>query len=63
MCTCNNCEGSGWLRYWRRSVSEPNGYHEEQGACSCNPEEEPLAEHSDKECIRDVTLESTAGLW
>ena len=56
MCTCNRCDGSGWLKYWFRRVSEPDGYHEEKEPCECNRAGESSDEHSDKECIRDVTL-------
>ena len=56
MCSCNGCQGSGWLRYWRRNSLAPDGYDVEQEPCRCNPTAEPEPEHSDQECYQDVTL-------
>lgn len=56
MCSCNSCDGSGWLRYWQRRIGNPDGYHEESEPCRCNPKAESVEEHEDRECVRDVTL-------
>mgnify|MGYP001585339485 CR=1 FL=1 len=53
MCTCNRCEGSGWISYLEQSG--PNEYDRVFEPCLCNLSAEPDIEHSDKECIRDVT--------
>ena len=58
MCSCNSCEGSGWisLRYWHRYGMSYYEQDEEAEPCGCNPNTEPVEEHKDKECVRDVTL-------
>ena len=58
MCRCNDCQGTGWiiLVRWHMYGGSYYQHEREQEPCRCNPTVEDSVIHSDKECVRDVTL-------